>query len=243
MRMIAFLLTLALPFSAMASEAPALSGSELFPENATEETAAYRFSYRYPQFEADVPCNEQINAYYQGLCQDTLSYSAPPEADVASEGEVPCYTELDYQVTACTSDYLSVLLTSRQLLGNGESESLAANVFALSGEYAGRIITLSQVLGVEQPEGEQASYTEEKISQLVWQIVEEQKALKQIDYLEGLVQEDLERSFHPETDFFINEEQNVVFFVQAGTIASEVEGVLQFPFSMAELLSALTSAS
>jgi len=35
------------------------------------------------------------------------------------------------------------------------------------------------------------------------------------------------------------EKGNFVFFIQAGAIAGEVEGVLTYPFSMAELLSAI----
>ena len=46
-------------------------------------------------------------------------------------------------------------------------------------------------------------------------------------------------AFSPESDFYLDADGNVVFFIQAGEIAGEIAGVLRFPFNPAELLSAV----
>ena len=46
-------------------------------------------------------------------------------------------------------------------------------------------------------------------------------------------------AFSPESDFYLDADGNVVFFIQAGEIAGEIAGVLHFPFNPAELLSAV----
>lgn len=251
-RVIALLLcTLLLSSCAVAQEgAPAevaapLEGAAYFPAGATEETARYQFVYRYPQLPAADSIAERVNAYYQGVLRDMLDVLIPQEyAALTLEGipEGPAYlTSIDYAVRCDNEDYLSVAFTATQFLGNSVAQSVSANVFARQGEYAGALCSLSQVVGMEQ-EGDElseaASYASSLAYRLIWQIICEQQAAGQVDYLEGLTREDVERAFSPETDFLLDEDGNLVFFVQAGMIAGEVEGVLYFPFAVAEFLSA-----
>ena len=62
----------------------------------------------------------------------------------------------------------------------------------------------------------------------------------QTDYDPDLTMEELQNAFSPESDFYLDEDGNLVFYVQAGVIAGEVNGILTYPFSPAELLSAVT---
>lgn len=228
---------------AMVESAP-ITGSRAWPEGADDATAAYVFRYAFPQFTADSPQAAAINAYYASLAKD-MTDAAEQGADQPATGGGPgAYTELDYRITAATEDYLSVLLTGRQFSGNTETESWTGNVFAITGVYAGQTVSLTQAMGLEQSDGASAtdvSYASGLVYRLVWQIIGDQKAMQSCDYFPELTQADLERVFSPESDFYLDADGNFVFYVQSGQIASEVEGVLTYPFSMAELLSAVKS--
>ena len=227
-------------------ESAPLKGEQYFPSGADAQTATYRFTYALPQFAPDTAADTSINTYYANLAID-LTDTVMPQT-VASLDETPAadspawYTAMDYRVTLSSADYLSVLITSRQFLGNTETESWSSNVFARSGVYAGQPISLSQAMGLEQeddanPAGN--SYAAQLAYGLVWQNIAQQQAMLQKDYFPGLTQADLENVFTPESDFYLDEDGNVVFFIQSGQIASEVEGILTYPFSRAELLSAV----
>ena len=83
------------------------------------------------------------------------------------------------------------------------------------------------------------SVAERLAYELVWQIVERDSQNADGDYLDGLSKEQLTGAFSPESDFYLDADGNVVFFIQAGEIAGEIAGVLRFPFNPAELLSAV----
>lgn len=246
--LLAALLTMGLAASAFAESlelGSPLSGVQAYPEGVSQEQATYLFQYEYPQFLASTDTDQAINAYYQAVCKDMGGVFIPQNVEevlaLREEGAPSYYTDLQYQITANTREYVSVLLSSKQFLGNGESESIQANVFARDGLYAGRLVILSQVMGLEQ-EGDEfeakASYASQLAYQLVWQIMQQEKASMKHDFIEGLTRDGLEAVFAPETDFYMDAEGNLVFFLQAGTVAGEVEGILTYPFSMAELLTA-----
>ncbi|MCE5343370.1 MAG: hypothetical protein LLF96_07290, partial [Eubacteriales bacterium] len=192
----------------------------------------------------DTDAVRAVNAYFSALSAN-LNDTPVPET-VAELTALPgqdgpaYYTQLDYRVTAATEDTLSVLLLSRQFLGNAETESWTAVVFALTGVYAGQPVSLSQAMGLEQQDVEpQNSYASALVYGLVWQIIQEQQAMLQKDYDPGLTRADLESVFTPESDFYLDTDGNFVFFIQAGAIAGEVDGILTYPFSTTELLSAV----
>ena len=203
-------------------------GSRVWAARDGEESCALRYSY--PQFEAWLDADRSINAYYQALAQDMEAL------------EMPVNAEISFEVTHNGNRYVSVALTSATMGGNGESASLSADTFARDGMYAGQPVTLSQVLGLEQEGGElsdTASITESLAYRLIWQIVERDSQNADGDYLDGLTEDELRAAFSPETDFYLDEDGNVVFFIQAGELAGEIAGVLRFPFAPAELLSAM----
>lgn len=106
----------------------------------------------------------------------------------------------------------------------------------------GQPVSLSQVLGLEEEGGELSdgqSVAEQLAYELVWQIVERDSQNADGDYLDGLSKEQLTGRVSPESDFYLDADGNVVFFIQAGEIAGEIAGVLHFPFNPAELLSAV----
>lgn len=238
------LLCMFLPLAALAQgleEVAPLEGQEAYQILQGDPQAVYRFSYQYPQFVAHTQQDEAINVYYQTHAENMRSVIIPQSAQEAAslwgEDSPPLYTDVRFQITLNDRSYLSVFITTHQFLGYSESESIMANVFARDGIYAGEMVSLSQVMGLESAQGETLGVAGRLVYPLVWQIIQQEAAGMQRDYFEDLSPQDLMAAFSPETDFYLDAEGNLVFFIQAGAIASEVEGVLLYPFSLGELLS------
>lgn len=227
------------------TEAAPLTGERTYPEGADPASAAYVYRYTLPQFTQQSPQAAALNAYFAAMADDM---AAAAQADAADALDVPAdpaaparYTELGYRITASTADLVSVLLTSRQSIGNAETESWTATVFALSGVYAGQPVSLTQAMGLEQEDGAAdtaESYAAGLVYGLIWQIIGEQTARQSGDYFPDLTRADLERALNPESDFYLDADGNFVFYIQSGVLAGDVAGVLTFPFAPAELLSA-----
>lgn len=240
------MMCLCLPLCGLAQglePAEPVSGVRCYPEGASEAQASYLLCYAFPQFTATAESDEAINAFYQSIAQEMpgalFEQMAAEASETREEGMPPASAQIDYQITLSDDRYLSVLLTVQQRAGNGESERYSANTFARDGVYAGQPLTLSQVLGLEQTDGAEKNMAETLAYRVVWDIVQIQMENVDGDYLDGLDEAALEQAFSPETDFYMDADGNVVFFIQAGVLAGEVAGVLTFPFAPAELLSAV----
>ncbi len=186
-------------------------------------------AFSLPQLTAQSPQAEKINSYYKDMA------AALETGGDLQDGE---NRQISFALTYEDGQYLCFLLTETTLGGNVESEQLSADVFSLDGLYAGERIMLSQYLGLEQADASSTSLAADMAYRLVWQIVEQQAQNADSDYLDGLTGESIRGAFNPETDFYLDQDGNVVFFIQSGLIAGEIAGVLQYPFAPAELLSA-----
>lgn len=200
---------------------------------------ALMIRYSLPQFDGNEAIMATINAYYADLAQDLTASQMVAETLQGS----PDTLDMSFRIAHASSRYLSVVLDGVYLYAESgaETPSVAAQTFALDGVYSGKLLTLSQMLGLEQSDDElsdQVSLAEELAYQLVWQIVERNCQNADSGYLDALTFEQLRSAFYPETDFYLDENGNVVFFIQAGEIAGEMAGVLTFPFAPEELLSA-----
>lgn len=206
------------------------------PESADAYQAAFLLRYQYPQFEAHTEADEDINRYYQALAQD----SAAVAQTLAAMGE---YAQADIrcEVSHVSDRYVSVKQILAAEGGNGPVETLSADTFARDGMYAGQMVTLSQILGLEEDGGlsDEHSMAEELVYSLVWQIVSRGMENAEGDYVDGLTEESLKHAFQPENSFYLDMDGNLVFFIQAGEIAGEIAGILEFPFAPAEILSVL----
>ena len=162
--------------------------------------------------------------------------------DHAAPDALDGQASISYEVAHNSSRYLSVVLSTYVLGGASETETIAADTFARDGLYAGQRLTLTQLLGLEPEEDEETSLAGALALELVWQLVERDSENMDRDYLDGLTKEKLSEALNPETDFYLDADGNIVFFIQSGVISGEVAGVLRFPFAPAELLSAAGSA-
>ncbi len=237
---------LLLPGGMVLAESPdnALLGTVTYPPGAAEEAASLVFSYRLPQFRAGQPQAQAMNEYFASYAKDIVETVIPATMNAVDEQPLPGdpgYTiRLDYRIPSITQDQCSVLLQSQQFLGNTLIEQWVSVVFALDGIYAGQPISLSQAMGLER-EGDTLGDdpASELVYGLVWQIIQYDIGSMERAYFPDVTEDEFRLAFSPQDDFYFDADGNFVFFIQAGIIAGEVEGVLQYPFSPAELLSAI----
>jgi len=227
-------------------QAAPLCGEVIYPQGAAADTAGFVYTYQLPQFAAGQPLYETLNAYFASYAEYLKAVEIPAAAaalaSLPAAGEPPYRVDMDYSITESTDDTLSVLLVSQQFMGNTLLEHWQSRVFALTGIYQGQPVTLSQAMGLEQAAGSQEADTaSELVYGLVWQIVQYEIAAMRKAYFPDVTEADFRRAFTPQRDFYFDGDGNFVFYIQAGTIAGEVEGVLAYPFSMAELLSAVNA--
>ena len=133
--------------------------------------------------------------------------------------------------------YVSIVRIIREMGGNGEYEFLMADTFALDGMYAGQKLSLSQVLGME--ENPESSSAAQLVWNLVWQIAAQEAENPQSAYLDGITMQEVQNAFWPESDFYLDADGNIVFWIAPGELAGEMAGVLLFPFAPGELMSAI----
>ncbi len=225
-RCMAFLLTALLlcqPLLGLAKETDAALQIE---DRVGERSGA---SFSLPQF-GDEP---EINQYYLELAARLEAGELPSGAvwSADDEGSEPESWVLDYEITRNDAEYLSVVLHLRQLSGSGETETLSADNFLR--ENAPRKITLSELLGTETADG--SSRSADLVYDLIWEIVQVGMENVEGDYLDGLTLDSVRSAFNPETDFYLDDNGNIVFFIEPGLLAGEIAGVLLYPFSPYEL--------
>lgn len=178
-----------------------------------------------PRFPAGTEEWDEINRYYKALAEKLAMVSTETVQTVT------------FETKHLSERYLSVVLSFREQGGNGEHEHLSADTFALDGLYAGKKLTLSQVLGMEETQDPSAAA--QLAWDLVWQIAAQEAQNPQSAYLEGLSVQNVQNAFQPETDFYLDADGNIVFWIAPGELAGEMAGILLFPFAPGELMSAV----
>lgn len=193
-------------------------------------------TYALPQLIANDDVSASINHFYvetEKLLNDGTFW----QMDDYEEA----FGELSYVMTYEDKRYVSFAFTLLRNAGNSETATLWADTFAMDGLYAGQKLNLSQLLGLEEERDdvESPSLASQLAYRLVWQIVSQESLNPDGDYLDGLMEQQVQNAFDPEQDFYLDQDGNVVFFIQSGEIAGEIAGILEYPFSVAEMLSAV----
>ena len=231
-RFVAFLLTALLlcqPLLGLTEE----TAAALQIEDRVGERSGASFSL--PQFSGE----PEINQYYQDMAARLEAGELPPGAAWSAEddGEEPENWTLDYEITRNDAKYLSVVLHLRQLSGSGETETLSADTF-LRGEQPHKA-TLSELLGADAaPQSADSTASTDAadlVYGLIWEIVQVGMENVEGDYLDSLTLDNVRSALDPETDFYLDDNGNIVFFIEPGLLAGEIAGVLLYPFSPYEL--------
>jgi len=223
-----------------------VSGEAYWPEGTGPDDALYVYRYAYPTVLGDDEIAGLINETFTYMIEDALAFKVPMTGETLEFTDIQAYTNDLSRVTCNNEDYLSVLVVSESFLGAAAQEVYYGYTFSLKGLRAGQATSLPRILGILKDDEEdtwmqdrQTNKANELVWTLVWNIIEEQRREGLITFDPDLSYEMFTQDFYPEQDFYLDENGNPVFFIQAATIASAADGVLTFPFTVEELLDEL----
>ena len=247
-RLLILLLTLMLvPLHGMA-EAPLtfaddLTGIYTWPEGSSEEDASYVYRYAYPQIAGDSTLTLTINNVFQYEATDALGFECPMigSSHLAENGQMQ--VTISYTVAHLSAEHLSVRIDKMITVGENVSNIVKAYTFALTGENAGTATSLPYLLDlVDQRETDewyierQTAKADACVREMVWMLIEKDMRAEDSLIWDALTFEELEWSFYPEEDFYLDEDGSFVFFLQENAIAPTDAGQFFYTITMDELL-------
>lgn len=198
--------------------APPLQGEVVLPEGSDDATCQFIYRYTYPQVDGESDAALGINGFYQYLAEDALSFHVPMEAEHHQHQGSRGTLTVTYQIMYSGDDYLSVLTTTNRALNDTSFPPVyAGHTFALTGEMAGQVISLPYLLGKLSPQETDTWLLDRQVrksSQVVRTLVWEALTAMDDQARSGWTKEQLESSFFPEEDFFLNESGQLVFYLQ-----------------------------
>lgn len=184
--------------------------------------------YMLPQFEKNVQTDENICLWVKHLAEEGLPEMFPQLVFIENDARV------HYSIARNDERYLSIVLEAETEDGPVGRKAVT---FARDGIYAGQIISLAQVLGLESEIG--TDEMNRMIGTLIWENVQREAENMDRGFLDGLTYEAVTCALNPQRDFCLDENGNIIFLIQPGEIAAEMEGVLEFPFMPEELIDAM----
>ena len=199
--------------------------------------AEYIYSFRYPQVDPSDPSAELINSFYQYKADDAVGFEIPMNADYyRAQGTAENVTvEITYQVTCNGEDFFSVLILTNQ---DGFT-SCAGHTFSRKNIRPGSSVALPYLLGMLESEetdtwlqDRQTGKADEIVREMVWERLGETEGIR---LREDLTREDLDYGFFPEEDFYLDEREQPVFYLQPG-FAEESGSLTVIPISIEEIL-------
>ncbi len=201
--------------------------------------ADYVYRYRYPQADPSDPSAELINSFFQYKAEDAEGFEIPMNADYyrGLDPREDVMVEVDYQVTCNGENFFSALVTTRQ----GELTTCAGYTFSRKDLKPGLSVALPYLLGLLDS-GETDTWLQDRqtakadalVRELVWENLEEREG-KDLALTEGMEEEVLEYLFFPEEDFYLDETENPVFYLQPG-FAEESGALITVPISIETIL-------
>ena len=203
------------------------------------DNAQYIYSVCYPQVDSTDPSAELINAFYRYRAEDAMGFEIPMNADFyRSQGTVENVTvDISYEVTCNGEDFFSVLICTRQ----GALTTYAGHTFSRKNIKPGSSVALPYLLGMLESE-ETDTWLQDrqtgKADSIVREMVWDRMLDMDLKLREDLTEENLEYAFFPEEDFYLDEEQQPVFYLQPG-FAEDSETLIVIPISVEEILDEL----
>lgn len=220
-----------------------VSGEAYWPEGTSPDDALYVYRYAYPTVLGDDEVAGLINETFTYMIEDALAFKVPMDGEMLESTDVQAYTNELSRVTCNNEEYLSVLVVSEAFRGAAAQEVFYGYTFSLTGLRAGQPTSLPRLLGILKDDEadtwmqeRQTNKANELVWGLVWDVIQEKKEEGLITFDPDLSYEMLTSNFYPEQDFYLDENGDPVFFIQAATIASAADGVLTFPFTVEFLL-------
>lgn len=216
-----------------------VTGEFIWPEGASDADALYIYRCRYPQLAEGPEGIDVINGVFQYLITDAVGFECPMNATAMQPGDPALITDISYEVTHHSAEYLSIKIIKRVTWDGDTDEIISAYTFPLTGDTVGLAANLPNLLGILDVENADEWYRDRQIAkadscarELVWAMLED----GDVPLLDGLTEEDFEWLFYPEEDFYLNENGDLVFFLQEGLLTPEEYGVILCPIPLETLL-------
>ena len=201
------------------------------------DRASYVYSYRYPQADSADPSAELINSFYRYRADDAAGFEIPMNADYY-RGQDPSEditVRITYTVTCNNDDFFSVLLRTEQ----GELLTFAGHTFSRKDIKPGSSVALPYLLGLLESDetdtwlqDRQTAKADALVREMVWERLHDMEGL---ELYPDLDRESVEYFFFPEEDFYLDETENPVFYLQPG-FAEDSDRLIEFPISVEEIL-------
>lgn len=244
MKSLLLLLTMLLVFTPALAEdvmfSDDLTGVYIYPENATEADALYLYRYAYPQLAGDSDLALLFNDTYAYAASDALGFEAPMLASAMQAGDPQKVVDVSYEVTCLNDEYLSVAVYKRVTMADDVTLIVSGHVFSLTGGKAGTITSLPYLLGLLEPGETDEWYLDRQtqkadacVRELVWDRLQ---TLHGSAIYDDLTFEEFAEGFYPEEDFYLNPQGDPVFYMMAGSVAPEEQGLILIDIPMDELL-------
>lgn len=201
------------------------------------EGPAYVYSYAYPQADPSDPSAELINTFYAYIVDDTRAFEIPMNVEnwMKSGDEASHEATVSYVITCNNDDFLSVLLKKEE----DGFVNYSGHTFSRKNIKPGSSVALPYLLGILES-GEKDTWLQDrqtaKADALVRSMVWEMLPRLNVPLWEDLEEDMLEYIFFPEEDFYLDEDGNPVFYLEPGTAADPVWGLLTFPISIEDIL-------
>ena len=232
-----FVLLAALLFSSSAADpmvqAEDLAGVIRIPYDENDPSAgAYVYTYRYPQIDESDPSAMRVNLFYADLVEmlDTnLTFSAEGYAASGKSVDVT----VNYKVTCNNDEYFSLVVIRKVVSGDSSYVVWQGHTFPRNSSAGDGTCDLTVILGLlsngDQDENRQSRQTE-KVNQAVRRLVMKQidDNPKNMEWLADFTEDDLQYSFYPTEDFYLDKRGNPVFFLEPGVVADESQGYIRF---------------
>ena len=177
----------------------------------------YVYTYSYPCADPEDPTAYRINSFYEYLIKDTKDYTIPNLSEYYAGQHQNVTVDISYEVTCNNDEFFSVLIHKTEQVDSLTSESWEGNTFSRLNGMPDSTFDLPRLLGTLEVgehddwlENRQTRKANEAVWNLVWEIIEQnQDGLYNPDY----TKEDLTFDLAPESDFFLDESGNPVFYV------------------------------
>lgn len=250
-RMLILLLALTLaPFTGLA-EAPFtfaedLTGVYTWPEEASEADASYVYRFTYPQIVGEEGVALTINEVFRYEASYALDFDCPMNGSSHPAEEGQMQVDVTYEVVHLSDAYLSVRIDKVVDVAGQAVQVTKAFTFTLTGSNAGTVTSLPYLTGQLDPEETDEWLVERQTDkadacarEMVWALIEKDMAREGSAIYEDMTFEDFQWSFYPEEDFFLNEDGDLVFFLQEGSIAPPKAGMFLYTITMEDMLDEL----
>lgn len=223
--------------------APDLTGVYTWPEGAPESEASYIYRYTYPQLAGDETLSLTINNIFQYEATDALGFECPMTASDHPAELGLMEVRLQYTITHLSTQSLSVRIDKQVMVGETASHIIKAFTFSLTGANAGRVTSLPYLVGLVKSGESDEWYIDRQTAkadacarEMVWALIEKDMAAEGSPIYGDLTFEEFEWSFYPEEDFYLDADGNLVFFLQAGSIAPAENGHYTYTITLEEML-------